>query len=872
MPPCRRSLAHPHCRNFNCNDAFHAVPKLSDLFPASPIDAAISLWDGARATESRRTTTVAGILKEIKTGRWAEQIARLRMLPWDEFKKAKTHLVAFSLSGTFAARGGAGLMHHSGWLQIDIDAGHGENDGLDVKQVAEQLWNDPAVGFGFVSCSGTGYKAGIRIDGARHLESFLAAEQYFRDRHGLKIDPSTKDVGRLCFISHDPDCWWKPTDIFAIPEGITGITPNDTRGRGAGVPDSSDPEHDLTDDDIREVLKAIPSPVKGQYDQWLRIASGVFNYFGSFEPAVTLLAEWAPEIEPGEYQYKWTHRLVEIGIGTVIHIAQEHGFDAAAAARRRNKRGAVLFGVPHGTTAETSQNVPEAQSVPSKAVDPNAERFLLPNDYLGFVVAAKEIFSTIAPTHTLFSRGNNVVEIVDEADGGKSCELMSASRFRSVIEEYGRDIRHLVKANKFLVEVPRRCSEANACALLDSTPARILLPKIRLIAHAPVAVEVDGEIRILGPGHHEEHGGIYVWGGKLPPAIDKEKASESLMELLEEFDFVTPGDHGRAVASLITPALIMGGWVPGPPPVDMAEADVSQSGKTYRQKLVRAIYRETAYSVGQKHGGVGSFDETLSAALISGRSFVAIDNFRGHVDSPFFEMVLTAKDPVPCRVPHRGEVFVDHRRVTFQLTSNGIDTTRDLTNRSSIIRIKKRPTNQFRQFPEGDLLAHVEANQPYYLGCVFGILNAWAHEGKPTTRTIDHDFRFWAGPVDYICQQYFGFDPIFSDHRNVQERASNPAMNWIRSVAIAIIASGRSGDALTASEIFTIAEEADLDPRGGGNSQEEGFRAVGKIMGKAFKNGNEIHIDHMRIIRTETTETDEWRKNWIQKRYSVYGN
>jgi hypothetical protein len=89
------------------------------------------------------------------------------------------------------------------------------------------------------------------------------------------------------------------------------------------------------------------------------------------------------------------------------------------------------------------------------------------------------------------------------------------------------------------------------------------------------------------------------------------------------------GDRSRAIASFITPALKTGGLIQGKVPADVAEADQSQSGKTYRQKLVAAVYNESVSIVSQKIGGVGSVDESLSARLVEGRPFIQFDNFRG---------------------------------------------------------------------------------------------------------------------------------------------------------------------------------------------------------------------------------------------------
>ncbi len=161
------------------------------------------------------------------------------------------------------------------------------------------------------------------------------------------------------------------------------------------------------------------------------------------------------------------------------------------------------------------------------------------------------------------------------------------------------------------------------------------------------------------------------------------------------------------MASLLTPALKLGEHLRGNVPADVAEADKSQSGKTYRQKISAAIYNERVAIVSCKSGGVGSVDESLNAQLVTGRPFIQLDNFRGEFDSPHIEALLTAEKSFPARVPHCREVEVDPTRFFVFLTSNGVETTRDFANRSSIIRIRRREGFTFHRYPEGNLLEHV---------------------------------------------------------------------------------------------------------------------------------------------------------------------
>jgi len=91
---------------------------------------------------------------------------------------------------------------------------------------------------------------------------------------------------------------------------------------------------------------------------------------------------------------------------------------------------------------------------------------------------------------------------------------------------------------------------------------------------------------------------------------------------------------------LTTPALKLGGLIRGFVPADVAEADQSQSGKTFRQNLTGVVYNERSRVVARRVGGVGSVDESFSQALIAGRPFIQLDNFRGALDSQFIEAFI----------------------------------------------------------------------------------------------------------------------------------------------------------------------------------------------------------------------------------------
>jgi hypothetical protein len=482
---------------------------------------------------------------------------------------------------------------------------------------------------------------------------------------------------------------------------------------------------------------------------------------------------------------------------------------------------------------------------------------ILPSGKVTISQCAAEIFNLVAPTRSMFIRGG-VVTIIDRNDrGGYVLEVLRPSAARSRFEKHGRLFAWRVGYKGKEVLQPTICPEETARAIIESQEARDLLPKISGLINCPFLKAAHGKLSVSGVGYDEDTG-VLVTGGKKPPDVPFNEAVVALAKLVSEFDFQCPGDRSRAIASFITPALKTGGLIQGKVPADVAEADQSQSGKTYRQKLVAAVYNESVSIVSQKIGGVGSVDESLSARLVEGRPFIQFDNFRGRVDSGHLEAFLTAEGSFPARVPYRGEVQIDPDRFFIFLSSNGVETTRDMANRSSIIRIRKRQRFIYSDFPEGDLLSHIRVNQPYYLACVFAVIQEWYYRGQPRSRELRHDFRDWCLTLDWIVQNLFKTAPLMEGHRGAQERVSNPGLTFVRNLCLALEAEDSLETPLIASQLYDIAEIAGVEVPGLRVADEDrGRKIIGSIMAKVFSDGDTVELDGFRAVKEESIRDRE---------------
>jgi len=201
----------------------------------------------------------------------------------------------------------------------------------------------------------------------------------------------------------------------------------------------------------------------------------------------------------------------------------------------------------------------------------------------------------------------------------------------------------------------------------------------------------------------------------------------------------------------------------------------------------------------------------------------------------------------PARIPHQPEVLVNPRRFLIQLTSNGVEATRDLANRSSIVRIRKRPGYVYR-----DTLGEIERRRAYFLGCVFSIVRAWFQAGKPRITCTSHDFREWAGILDWTVQHLLGGVPLMDGHEGAQERVSNPALSWLRLVAQAVDRSCQLERRLSASDIIDVCELHDIEvPGTNPSASEDRFRRqAGVLMRRVFGTSSEVTVDIFTIRRS----------------------
>ncbi len=208
-----------------------------------------------------------------------------------QVSELKKGLPAVTLSGVF--KGGhkaEQLVERSGLMQIDFD-------GVGVEHVKQTLMADPYTVMAFVSPGGKGVKGVVKYEGD-HLQAFNALRDYYAEKYGLDMDKSCKDICRLCFLSHDPQAFYRPeapvfiVSVFglhlpdgeepqaappapaAAPKPATKNTPAPTQQQG------SDKSAAEKVQNICANIAARGVDITGTYDDWLKCGLALANEFG----------------------------------------------------------------------------------------------------------------------------------------------------------------------------------------------------------------------------------------------------------------------------------------------------------------------------------------------------------------------------------------------------------------------------------------------------------------------------------------------------------------------------------------------------------------------------------------------------------------
>ena len=181
------------------------------------IDPIMSMAPNGLEKRALRHVRAASIIHAVASGRYADRVCHVRQLcryeaQPDIIRKAKLSLPCILPSGRFNHASGRGFCgEHSGIICADVDD-------VDPRDAVETIASIEWVAGWFVSPSGCGLKVFCLTTAQSdqdHFPAWATVASALRV-HGIEVDKATKDINRLCYVSHDPDAVWRectPLDI-----------------------------------------------------------------------------------------------------------------------------------------------------------------------------------------------------------------------------------------------------------------------------------------------------------------------------------------------------------------------------------------------------------------------------------------------------------------------------------------------------------------------------------------------------------------------------------------------------------------------------------------------------------------------------------
>ena len=531
---------------------------------------------------------------------------------------------------------------------------------------------------------------------------------------------------------------------------------------------------------------------------------------------------------------------------------------------------------------DSNKSVNEVSASKKSPIETKLPKVWVRGDVEGLIgKTGRRLGKLVAATNQVYLRGDQIMEVIN-INSFRKLEPLTVERAVCLFDRISATVEVIFTQEGMVdKEIPKVPCQRFTKLILNSDEFKMELAPISVISPCPVMLEQAGKTVIVHSGKTIE--GVHAYGETPTKYSSVKEAKAKLKELLVDFNFLTPADKSRAYASLITPALVQGGLLKkGRAPIDLSEADQSQAGKGYRNKLLTTIYCQNAAMVNFNGRGYGGAEESFDSALVAGNNFIALDNVRGKINSQKFETFMT-ETTYRARPPYRKFIEIDPARTVVSMTSNSADMTEDLANRCVSVSIRKQPMDHvYATFGEDecDLLTYVERNQPDLLGAVFCIVEEWHKQGCPedTEARAKHDFRKWAGVLNYIVTEILDEPDMFEGYEAVRMRLHNSDMIWLRTTGLALLQTDEPLTPMTTQELLEMLEDwghSDLIPslkdgEGIDDSRplKKALRTTGRMLKSLFKNGAQINIEDLVINKESKRVKREDGKGY--REHSVY--
>jgi len=262
---------------------------------------------------------ISVILEQIRSGKYKAKVKALRELirqgRTDDYNASKRSLPAFTPSGRFeGGRKLEFLKEYSGLIVLDLDKLSQDELSWAVDKVRDIHHTYAA----FISPSGQGLKVLVKVFSRPvfHKSTFEQVRELYERTLNLQVDPSGKDITRLCFVSWDEQLYLNPSAVIFKPL-VNSV-----------------------EDDIEKVVRKIEScqtDITADYHDWVRIAFALIDAIGEEgREYFHRISRYYPKYDPAETNAQFDKCLKSDGSGvtaaTFFYFARDKGIDISKVA------------------------------------------------------------------------------------------------------------------------------------------------------------------------------------------------------------------------------------------------------------------------------------------------------------------------------------------------------------------------------------------------------------------------------------------------------------------------------------------------------------------------------------------------------------
>ena len=263
---------------------------------------------------SKESLSMADFLNGIKYGTWKDLIEPIRTQEDKDKRSAlKRSLPAVTVGGLFEERHQDNLIEHSGFICVDID---------DFNDKTELLQDKYTYAL-FRSVGGNGIAIIVKVNPAKHKESYNWLQSYYFASYGISVDPSPKNVASLRFVSYDEE-------LFINERSIRSKTKMHKPKRPQSAPVVLDPGQ--VNDLVSEIHNSGKN-IAADYNDYLKLGFSLSSGFGEegrqYFHAICMASE---KYDSKQCDKQYTRCLKGanksgVGVGSFYWMAQQNGFE-----------------------------------------------------------------------------------------------------------------------------------------------------------------------------------------------------------------------------------------------------------------------------------------------------------------------------------------------------------------------------------------------------------------------------------------------------------------------------------------------------------------------------------------------------------------